>query len=83
MVIFLHDSAPSHMENPVYVTLETFSWEVLPHAAYSPDLASSGYHLFALMGHALVEQSFCSYKDIKKKWLDEWSVAKGKILLAW
>jgi len=47
-VIFLHDNAPSHMAKPVRDTLEAFSWEVLPHAAYSPDLAPSDYHLFAV-----------------------------------
>jgi len=33
-------------------------------------------HLFA-MGHALAEQRFGSYEDVKK-WLDEWFAAKGK-----
>jgi len=65
-VIFLHDNAPSHTAKPVRDTLEALSWEVLPHAAYSPDLAPSDYHLFASMGHALAEQRFGSYKDMKK-----------------
>jgi len=50
--------------------LEALSWEVLPYAAYSPDLAPSDYHLFASMGHTLAEQRFGSYEDVKK-WLDE------------
>jgi hypothetical protein len=45
-VIFFHDSAPSHMAKPVCSTLETVSWEALPHTAYSSDLAPN-YHLFA------------------------------------
>lgn len=43
-VIFLHDNAPSHTAKPVRDTLETLSWEVLAHAAYSPDLAPSDFH---------------------------------------
>ena len=39
-----------HMVKPVRDTLEALSWEVLPHAAYSPDLAPPDYHLFASMG---------------------------------
>jgi len=47
-------------------------------AAYSPDLTPSDYHLFAVsMDHALVEQHFDSYEDVKK-WLDKWFAAKGK-----
>jgi len=67
----------AHTAKPVRDTLEVLSWEVLSHAAYS-DLAPSDYHLFASMGHALAEQCFDSYEDVKK-WLDECSRQKGKI----
>ena len=56
--------------------LEVLSWKVLPHVAYSPDLAPSDYHLFAFMTYAVTEQRFDSYNDVKK-WLDEWFAAKG------
>jgi len=52
-VILLHDNAPSHTAKLVKETVEAFDWEILSHAAYSPELAPSDYHLFALMGHAL------------------------------
>ena len=62
-VIFLHNSAPSHTAKRVKEMIETFSWEILAHAAYSPDLAPSDYHLFASLGHALAEQRFTSYEN--------------------
>ena len=46
---------------------------MLPHPAYSPDLAPS--HLFSLMDHALAERHFNSYEDVRK-WLDEWFASK-------
>ncbi|QQP41422.1 Transposase [Caligus rogercresseyi] len=45
------------------------------HTAYSPDLAPSDYYLFASMGHALAEQHFTSYEDVRK-WLDDWFASK-------
>ena len=48
-VILLRDNAPSHTAKPVKETIEAFSWEILSHAAYSPDLAPSDYYLFASM----------------------------------
>jgi len=69
-VILLYDNAPSHTAKPVKETIEAFGWETLSHAAYSPDLAPSDYHLFASMGHALAQQRFTSYKDVRK-WLDD------------
>ena len=78
IVIFLHDNAPSQTTaKPIRDTLEALSWKVLPHAAYLPDLAPCDYYLFASMGHALAEQRFGSYEDVKK-WLDEWFAAKGE-----
>ena len=70
-VIFLHDNAPSHTAKRVKETIETFSWEILAHAAYSPDLAPTDYHLFASLGHALADQRFTSYENVRE-WLDNW-----------
>jgi len=60
-VILLHDNAPSHTAKVVKETIEAFGWEILSHAAYSPDLAPSDYRLFSSMGHALAQQCFTSY----------------------
>ena len=69
-VILLHANAPSHTANPVKETIEAISWEILSHAAYSPNLAPSDYYLFASMGHALSDQHFTSYENVRK-WLDD------------
>ena len=74
-VILLHDNAPSHTAKPVKETIEAFSCEILSHAAYSPDLAPSDYYLFASMGHALSDQHFASYENVRK-WLDDWFASK-------
>ena len=57
--------------------LETLNWKVLPHSAYSPNLAPLDYHLFSSMGHVLAEQHLDSYEGVRK-WLDEWFASKQK-----
>lgn len=74
-VILLHDNAPAHTSRPVKDTIQALGWETLSHAAYSPDLAPSDYHLFASMGHALAEQRFTSYENVQE-WLNNWFSSK-------
>ena len=65
----------SRVDPDAQATSTCFGRKTLPHAAYSPDLAPSDYHLFASMGHALTGQHFGSYEDIRK-WLGEWFTTK-------
>ena len=74
-VRLLHDNAPSHKSKPVIELIHALGWEALPHAAYSPELAPSDFHLFASMGHALSEQHFTSYEDVQQ-WLHNWFASK-------
>ncbi|GFT84770.1 mariner Mos1 transposase [Trichonephila clavipes] len=60
-VIFLDDKAPSHRAKPTK-DIKVLGWKPLVHAAYSPDLTPSDYHLFASLGHALADQRFTSYE---------------------
>ena len=76
-VILLHDNAPSHTANPVKETIEAFRWEILSPAAYSPNLAPSDYYFFTSRGHALSDQDFTSYENVRK-WLDDWFASKER-----
>jgi len=46
------------------IYLEKLKWEVL--SPYSPDIASSDYHLLRSMAHGLAEQHIHSYEHAKK-----------------
>ena len=46
-------------------------------SATSPDCASSDYHLFWSMAHALAEDHFNSYENIEK-WISEWIFSKDE-----
>ena len=76
-VILLHNNTSSYTAKLIKETIEAFGWEILSHAAYSPDLVPSDYHLFASMGHALAQQRFTSHEDVRK-WLDDWFDSKGQ-----
>ncbi|GFX48355.1 mariner Mos1 transposase [Trichonephila clavipes] len=56
-VIFLDDNAPSHCAKPTRDIVKVLAWEPLAHAAYSPDLVPSDYHLLVSLGHALADHS--------------------------
>ena len=68
-IIFNYDNARPHVAIPVKNYLENSGWEVLPHPPYSPDLATSDYHLFRSMPNALTGIRFTSEQGIKN-WLD-------------
>jgi len=52
-VVFHHDNARPHTSSATRDKLLQFGWDVLPHPAYSPDLAPSDYHLFLSLKNSL------------------------------
>ncbi|KAK6733927.1 hypothetical protein RB195_017598 [Necator americanus] len=47
-VYFQHDNTQSHIGKMTKAELNKFFWTISPHPPYSPDLASSDYHLFSI-----------------------------------
>jgi transposase len=71
-VLLLHDNARPHSAAATVNLLNSWSWKILPHPPYSPDLAASDFHVFPKMKKHLRGQRFHSNEDIQnevKKWL--------------
>ena len=65
-VILLHDKTRPHVAKTVRERIENLGREVLPHPAYSPDLAPSDHHLFRSMQHFFQEKIYTEVESIKK-----------------
>lgn len=61
-----HDNAPAHIARMTQQKIsELDGMEVLPHPAYSPDLAPSDFHLFRSMAHFLRGRTFDSVEEVE------------------
>ncbi len=76
-VILQHDNARPHIANVVKLAIEEFNWEVLPHPAYSPDLAPSDFHLFRSLSNAMRGITF-NNNDELQNWLVEFFEAQPR-----
>ncbi|CAK9801295.1 Mariner Mos1 transposase [Anthophora quadrimaculata] len=74
-LILLHDNARPHTAAGTKEVIFSLGWELLPHAAYSPDMAPSDYHLFRSLQHHLTDTEFKTIEDVQKH-LDQYIASK-------
>ena len=63
-VLFLHDSAPAHRALATQKKLAYLGFQCLDHPPYSPDLASSDYHLFPGLKQQLKGHHFSTRRSL-------------------
>jgi len=72
-VLFLHDNAPAHRALANQKKLAYLAFQFLGHPPYSPDLASSDYHLFPGLKKQLNGRHFSSDAEViaaAETWFD-------------
>ncbi|KAG5309270.1 SETMR methyltransferase, partial [Acromyrmex insinuator] len=72
---FHYDNARPHTAIITQQKLVQLGWDVLPHPPYSPDLASSDYHLFQSLQNSLNGKSFADQTAVKT-YLDRFFASK-------
>ncbi|GFO02570.1 histone-lysine N-methyltransferase SETMAR [Plakobranchus ocellatus] len=76
-VVLQHDNATPHSANLTQQWLQRYGWEILPHPAHSPDLASSDFHLFGPLKRHLGGMAFETEDDLiseLRNWFDNLDV---------
>lgn len=64
-IILQQDNAKPHTSRRTLQKIDELDFELLPHPAYSPDLAPSDYHLFRSMAHFLRGRRFAKIEDVE------------------
>jgi len=65
-VILLHDNARPYVAKTTQDHIFALGWELLPHTAYSLDMAPSDYYLFRSLQHHLANTHFMTFEEIRK-----------------
>uniref|UniRef100_A0A8C6B954 Tc1-like transposase DDE domain-containing protein n=1 Tax=Monodon monoceros TaxID=40151 RepID=A0A8C6B954_MONMO len=76
-IIFHQDNARLHVSLMTRQKLLQLGWEVLIHPPYSPDTASSDFHLFWSLQNSLNGKNFNSLEDYKRH-LEEFFAQQDK-----
>ena len=63
-VLFLHDNSPAHRALATQKKLAYLGYQCLDHPPYSPDLASSVYHLFPVLKEQFKSRHFSSEAEV-------------------
>jgi transposase len=72
-LLLLLDNARPHTAKKTDETLRNFKWEVFEYPPYSPDLASSDFHLFGPLKHHLSAEHFSDGEAVEREvtaWLE-------------
>ncbi|UYV82269.1 hypothetical protein LAZ67_21001515 [Cordylochernes scorpioides] len=64
-VLLVHDNARPHAARTTQTLLENFKWEIFTHPPYSPDLASSDFHLFPALKLHLGGKHFANDDEVQ------------------
>jgi [histone H3]-lysine36 N-dimethyltransferase SETMAR len=65
-MILQHDNARPHTSSVTRQKIAELGWEILPHPAYSPDLAPSDFHLFRSLQNFLNSKKFKNEEDVSQ-----------------
>ena len=63
-VLILHDNAPPHFGKDVRELLHGYSWEVLPHPLYRPDMSPPDFDLFPKLKINMRGVRFSTLEDL-------------------
>ncbi|GFW49432.1 histone-lysine N-methyltransferase SETMAR [Trichonephila clavipes] len=64
-VLLLHDNARPRTSRMTRELIESFGWDILDHAPYSPDLAPNYFPLFRYLKHSLGGKYFSDNEKVK------------------
>ncbi len=77
-VLLQQDNAKPHTAKQTKEKIKNLdAFELLPHPAYSPDLAPSDYHLFRSKAHFLRGRSFNNLAEVEN-WCHQFFASKNK-----
>jgi len=62
--LILHDNARPHLGKDVRELLDGYSWEVLPHPPYNPDMSPPDFDLFPKLEINMHDVRFYTLEDL-------------------